>query len=276
MRDLLTDDMRPRLEVEALSDHEFESSLEGFDGRSFGGEILAKAVMAALRTCPDRTLHSLHAYFLRPAPPGRPLRFVSHVLRDGRRLSNRRVAVMLDNRRIAEVSVSLAAELEGPAFENPGAPFDAPPPHELPDLFAVAAAQGLSPPEVTPLDWRYVEYPWLQEPSGDFGRWRAWIRPTLPLPEEQRFHDAALAYLSDHGSLGVIQRRFGSSFEWSASSSLDHALWVHRPWRWTDWVSMETRAEIAVAGRALSERLIRAPDGSRIASMAQEALFSAK
>ena len=44
------DDLLPRLEVEPAGEHEFESVLEGFDGRSFGGEILAKAATAALRS----------------------------------------------------------------------------------------------------------------------------------------------------------------------------------------------------------------------------------
>jgi len=270
------DNLISRLEVEPISEGVFESSLEGFEGRSFGGEILSKAVTAALRTCADRRLHSLHAYFLRPAPPDRTLHFAVHVLRDGRRLSSRRVEVWLDGRFIAEVSMSLAAAGEGPAFEQNPHPLDLPGPDELPTLAELAAKEGWPPGPPRPLDWRYLEHLWHPAPAGDAGRWRAWIKPLVALPEASRFHDAALAYLSDHGSLGVLQRRFGESFDWNASSSLDQALWIHGPFRWTDWVLMDTHSEIAVAGRALTERRIYAADGTRIASVAQEGLFNAR
>ena len=38
--------------------------------RLFGGQIIAQALVAAMRTTPDDRLpHSLHAYFLRPGDP---------------------------------------------------------------------------------------------------------------------------------------------------------------------------------------------------------------
>ena len=41
-------------------------------GRVFGGQVLAQALMAATRTVEGRLCHSLHAYFLARAIPGRP------------------------------------------------------------------------------------------------------------------------------------------------------------------------------------------------------------
>ncbi|HEY7989078.1 MAG TPA: acyl-CoA thioesterase domain-containing protein, partial [Lapillicoccus sp.] len=43
-------------------------------GRVFGGQVLAQALMAAGRTVePDRRVHSLHSYFLRPGDPKAPI-----------------------------------------------------------------------------------------------------------------------------------------------------------------------------------------------------------
>ena len=270
------DDPLPRLEVAPLSPTEFESALESFEGRTFGGEILAKAVSAALHTCPERSVHSLHAYFLRPVPPEQPVRFIVRARRDGRRLSSRCVVVRHGGRDIAEVSISLTAIATGPAFEESPLRLDVPAPEDLPTATELADAEGWPGSTLRPLEWRYIEPPWRQADTGDRARWRAWIRPSRPLPDEARYHDAALAYLSDHGSLGTLQRYFGPAFQWDASTSLDHAFWIHRPFRWNDWILMESRSDAAFAGRALTERRLYTPDGRRIASMAQEALFATK
>src|SRR5262245_40203802 len=103
------DDPLPRLEVSPLSEHDFESTFESHEGRTFGGEILAKAVMAAAHVGGDRTFHSLHAYFLRAARPEEEVRFHVHRLRHGRRLASYRVAVRQAGREIAEVSTSFTA-----------------------------------------------------------------------------------------------------------------------------------------------------------------------
>ena len=37
--------------------------------RTFGGQVAAQALVAAGRTAGDRSVHSLHSYFLRPGRP---------------------------------------------------------------------------------------------------------------------------------------------------------------------------------------------------------------
>lgn len=269
------EELRPRLEVEPTGEHEFESTLEDFDGRTFGGEILAKAAMAALRTAGDRSLHSLHAYFLRAIPPAESVRFRVHGMSNGRRLAGRRVDVHCGGRLAAEVIVSFAADFDGASFDDRPHPLDVPRPEALPTVEEVGQAEGLQDREGRPIDWRWVELPW-RAAVGEPARMRAWVRPQQPLPPEPRFHAAALVYLSDHTLLGTLMRRFGESFEWNASASLDHALWLHRPFRWDDWLLMDSHTEIAHRGRALLERRFYAGDGSRIATMAQEGLFGTK
>ena len=57
-------------------------------GRVFGGQVLAQALVAAIRTIPeDRPVHSLHAYFLRPGDPDVPIEYAVERLRDGRSFS---------------------------------------------------------------------------------------------------------------------------------------------------------------------------------------------
>ena len=60
--------------------------------RVFGGQVLAQSLIAAMRTVdPDRLVHSMHGYFLRPGDANKPITFGVQRLRDGRSFSARRV-----------------------------------------------------------------------------------------------------------------------------------------------------------------------------------------
>ena len=51
----------------------------------FGGPVLAQSLIAGMRTVdPVRTVHSMHAYFLRPGDANKPITFGVQRLRDGR------------------------------------------------------------------------------------------------------------------------------------------------------------------------------------------------
>ena len=56
--------------------------------RIFGGQVASQALVAAGRTVdPERYVHSLHAYFLRPGDPTQPVEFHVERMRDGRGFS---------------------------------------------------------------------------------------------------------------------------------------------------------------------------------------------
>jgi len=93
------------------------------------------------------------------------------------------------------------------------------------------------------------------------------------LPGDPALHAAAYAYLSDYGSLAAVQRCFGDAFVWEKSTSLDHALWLHRSGPWSDWMLLDSRSDLGHADRAFTERRICACDGHRIATIGQEGLF---
>lgn len=63
--------------------------------RVFGGQVLAQALVAAMRTVPDgRACHSCHAYFLRPGDPKVPILYEVDRSRDGTSFSVRRVVAI--------------------------------------------------------------------------------------------------------------------------------------------------------------------------------------
>jgi len=53
--------------------------------KAYGGDMVAQAAAAAIRSVEDKTLHSMHSYFLRPVDIGAEVRYEVELLRDGRR-----------------------------------------------------------------------------------------------------------------------------------------------------------------------------------------------
>src|SRR5664279_5264755 len=81
------------LDLERLEDDLYRGlSPEVSPTRVFGGQVAAQALIAAGRTVPsDRRVHSLHAYFLRPGSPRRPIVYQVDRTRDGMTFTTRRV-----------------------------------------------------------------------------------------------------------------------------------------------------------------------------------------
>ena len=86
---------------------------EGREGRLYGGQIMAQALMGAMRTVPDdRYVHSIHGYFLRPGNPGTPAIIRVERLRDGGSFSTRRVIVQQEGQPIFTLDSSFQIEEE--------------------------------------------------------------------------------------------------------------------------------------------------------------------
>src|SRR2546425_11393095 len=58
--------------------------------RVFGGQVAGQALVAAGRTVEEGTVHSLHAYFLRPGDPSIPILYQVDRIRDGKIFTTRR------------------------------------------------------------------------------------------------------------------------------------------------------------------------------------------
>src|SRR5437660_11931390 len=75
--------------------------------RVFGGQVAGQALVAAGRTVPpDRPVHSLHAYFLRPGDPSVPIVYEVDRIRDGKSFTTRRVVAVPHGRAIFNLSAS--------------------------------------------------------------------------------------------------------------------------------------------------------------------------
>jgi len=244
----------------------------------FGGETLGCATRAAAQSCPERALHSLHTYFLRPVTPG-AVQLAVERLRDGRRFAHRRVQIRQSDRLLCELIASFAGPGEGVEYQDAVVDSAAPRPESLPSEEEVARAEGWTldapGPIGGPLEWRWIDIPWRLTAPAPSSRYQAWVRPRFPLPDDRAVNAAALAYLSDYHSHFSVARKLGGQFEPFGYASLDQVLWLHRDRRWNDWWLLSTESDVAHAGRAFTRRMLHARDGELIASMAQEQLIPA-
>ena len=84
-----------RIEVDIFRGRSPDENLQ----RVFGGQVAGQALVAAGRTVPpDRPVHSLHAYFIRPGDPDLPIVYTVDRIRDGRSFSTRRVVAVQHGR----------------------------------------------------------------------------------------------------------------------------------------------------------------------------------
>lgn len=246
------------------------------DATAFGGDVIARAALAAALDCDGKHLHAFHASFLRPLPAAVPLRVRVEVLSDGRRLARRRVRVLRDERLLCDVTASFAAAGDGVAWQESAPPADLPEPEALPSDAEIAREQKWEhwSIEREEIEWRWIEQPYEPTGSGAASAWNAWARPRVALPDDPRLHAAALAYLSDFGSHWCAARRVGSAFSWEGFASAEHALFVHRPPQWDDWWLVTNVADVASGGRSFWRREVFARDGRLVASIAQHGLVA--
>ncbi len=245
--------------------------------RVFGGQVIGQALVASCRTVEGCMPHSLHCYFILPGDPKIPIIYEVERLRDGRSYSTRRVTAIQHGNVIFSMMVSFHSE-EDSIFEHQEKMPDVPPPEQLGGDDSKLALERM--PDIVrryyeserPIELRPVEFKrYLGEKLPD-GRMNIWIKATAKLPDDPALHLCALAYASDFSLLDATMARYGRTvFEGGlAAASLDHAMWFHRPFRADEWLLYSQDSPNARAGRGLARGLIFKPDGTLVASVAQE------
>lgn len=249
------------------------------NGRVFGGQVMAQALIAASRTVSaDRPAHSLHGYFLRPGDATKDISFSVDRIHDGRSFSTRRTQAYQNG--VPILSMIASFQDEDPGLEHQ---FDMPPgvpsPYELP---AAAELLGAVDHPVAqhwanqrPFDLRHVESPIYFSVEGEkLPHQAVWMRSLDRLPDDPLIHRAALTYVSDYTILEPIYRRHGVPWVTPGlkAASLDHAMWFHRFGRADEWMLYIQESPSAQGGRGLSFGHIYSQDGILIASVAQEGM----
>ena len=273
------DDLLDILDLEAIEVNLFRGrSPEDRRQRVFGGQVAGQALVAAGRTVDvDRSVHSLHAYFLRPGDPNVPILYEVDRIRDGRSFTTRRVIAIQHGQAIFNLSASFHVHEEG--YEHQFPMPDAPDPDPLPTLqermkpLAKELGEWWSRPRA--IDIRYVEEPRQMSTAPRPPRQRVWFRADGHLPDDPMLHAVVVAYASDMTLLDSVYLPHGVGWEAAGmlGASLDHAMWFHQPFRADDWLLYDQESPTAWGARGLARGTIFRADGALAVSVVQEGLL---
>ena len=274
------DELVELLDLEAIEVNIFRGrSPDENRQRVFGGQVAGQALVAAGRTVEtDRTVHSLHAYFLRPGDPNVPILYEVDRIRDGKSFTTRRVVAIQHGKAIFNLSASFHVTEDGVDHQLPMP--DAPDPESLPTF-----QERLAPwkeklgdwyTRPRPIDVRYVGEPFRNTELGPRPpRQQVWIRADGTLPDDPLLHACIVAYASDMTLLDSILIAHGLSWDQATlqGASLDHAMWFHRPFTADQWLLYDQESPSAHGARGFSTGRIYAQDGTLLVSVAQEGLI---
>ena len=207
-------------------------------------------------------MHSLHGYFVRPGDPTEPIEFTVETIRDGGSFSVRRSTAQQYGKTIFFMSASFQVREEGLDHHSP-APVDVPAPDEVPHharlgASSTRAVRPPSPPRRRPSTsatsaCRAGCRPATASPSE---QQRVWMRIDGKLPDDPLLHACALTYASDLSLLDAVLSVHGEV--WGPGgvigASLDHALWLHRPFRADEWFLYDCTSPSASGGPRAGER----------------------
>jgi acyl-CoA thioesterase-2 len=253
--------------------------------RVFGGQVIGQSLVAAQRTVdPERRIHSLHAYFMRPGDPENPIVYEVDQIRDGGSFTTRRIVAIQHGKAIFSMSASFQIREEGleHAFEMP----DIPHPDqlvsekELAEKFIDHAPENVRkywqrdrPIELRPTDLTHYVSKKKLPPFQN-----VWFRATGKLPSDPAIQEAVLAYASDMTLLDTSLFAHGRAvFDPQLQvASLDHAMWFHRPLNMEAWHLYTQDSPNASGARGLTRGSIFSADGTLVASTAQEGLIRLK
>jgi acyl-CoA thioesterase-2 len=241
-------------------------------GRVFGGQVFAQALVAARRTVDEnREAHSAHGYFILPGDLKAPIVYFVDRLRDGSSFTTRRVTAIQHGRAIFNLSASFHVAEEGPEFQVP-----------IPELALIRGMADRIPEPLRsivtqdrPIDIRPID---PIDPLSTERREpvrRAWFRAIGKLPDDLGVHQAVLAYASDHGLLVTALQPHGIAYRAPGLqlASLDHSVWMHRPFRADEWLLYSTDSPVTSGARGFVRGTIHAQTGELVASVAQEGLM---
>ncbi len=270
------------LDLSQVSENEFTGSSPTVGPqRVFGGQVAAQALVAAGRTVDaQRRVHSLHGYFVRSGDPRQPISYQVENVRDGRSFSVRRSVARQDGQTIFFMSASFHISETGLDHADPLGD-GVPPPEQVPTMAERLARfperQVLWSRIPRPIDVRYVgESGWVAPGARPPDRrQRVWMRVDGTLPDDPLLHACALTFCSDMTLLDSVLSVHGEV--WGPGgmigASLDHALWLHRPFRADEWFLYDCWSPTAFGSRGLATGRMFTQDGRHIASAVQEGLL---
>lgn len=251
-------------------------------GVLYGGHVLGQALSAATQTVPaERTVHSLHSYFLRPGDVTKPIVYEVDRIRDGKSFTTRRVVAIQSGEPIFNLSCSFQKPED--AFDHQSPMPDVPPPESVEnDRDRYAKVADRLPPwakamlgTAAPIDTRMVNPEDPLDPEVRDAKRMVWLKADGKLPDDPALHAYLFAYASDDKF--VTTALLPHAMSWLGLdvqvASIDHIIWFHRPFRFDEWLLYVMDSPTAHGARGLARGTVYTRDGVLVASTAQEGLI---
>jgi acyl-CoA thioesterase-2 len=249
--------------------------------RVFGGQVAGQALVAAGRTVERGSVHSLHAYFLRPGDPTKPILYEVDRIRDGHTFTTRRVVAIQHGKAIFNLAASFQPDEIGPEHQIDMP--EAPDPDTLPPVEErLAGMKDSLPREV--FEWMTRDRPIAVrpvvagnplKPTKRPPRQLVWIRASRRLPDDPLLHQCVVVYASDLTLLDTAT--LPHAIAWNdpgyVMASLDHAMWFHRPFRADEWLLYVQESPAAHGARGFTMGHLFTRAGQLVVSVAQEGLI---
>jgi acyl-CoA thioesterase-2 len=278
-------DLLRLLELEQLEVNLFRGESRDIGSpQVFGGQVLGQALKAAYATVEDRSVHSLHAYFLRRGDFNAPIVYEVDRSLDGHSFANRRVVAIQHGAQIFNMTASF--QITEPGFEHqvemPAVPApetlqdSSVPPRELLERLPERLRRFLLQPR--PFEFRMVQPVDYLKPRKAPPTRQIWFRAVGTLPDDQSLQRCLLAYVSDYFLLDTATLPHGTTYFSSnlIMASIDHTMWFHRPLRVDQWLLYALESPSASGARGFVRASVFAADGGLVASTAQEGLVRIK
>lgn len=248
-------------------------------GRSFGGQVLGQALAAAGETAAlDRTIHSMHGYFLRPGDAEERMTFEVARLHDGGSFSTRRVQAYQNGEILMSLIASFQTDEPGLEHQDNYDTSSIPAPDSLPTVwekYGHLADTRASWMLNRPFDLRHVDHDITVRVVEPGNTMRVWLRSRDNIEAGQMIHSAALAFASDYLLAEPILRQH--SIPWATPglrvASLDHAMWFHRPFKVDEWLLYVLETPTSQGARGLTHGKFYNQAGQLVASVSQECMI---
>lgn len=250
--------------------------------RVFGGQVAAQALMAACRSVDsERSVHSLHAYFLRGGDTAVPIIYDVERIRDGSSFSTRRVSARQHGKVIFYLTSSFQRHEQG--FDHQDDMPVVPAPDDCPDLAVLLEGISARAADSWRQEWSVLDVRHIGdsraggsiEADGSPARQRMWFRVNGPVPTDPVLNTCLLTYASDLTLLGsaLIPHGVLIGSPRVQAASLDHAAWFHQAVQADDWLLYDQVSPVATGARGFAQARIFSVDGRLVASVAQEGLI---
>lgn len=255
-----------------------------YSGSLYGGQLICQALVAACKTVESWPVSSMHCYFLAPTSIEQAIDYHVETLRDGRSFAQRQVVAKQSGKVVFHLICSFHKGEEG--FEHQqGVMPDVPAPENvqplnefvsenrsrLPDAAVRNFSERSLHVEIRPVDPGSYFFQRRETTERNF-----WLRlRDAQSIDDVRMQQCLLAYCSDYwlAGCGAIPHTVPTNSDELRISSLDHAMWFHRPGRCEDWLLYQTSSLSAQDGRSIANGNIFDRQGRLLATTAQDALL---